>query len=176
MMPILDDHSTLIFLHIPKTGGMSVTKILESCFDPDTYPPHIANFQALKQVNDLFSKRLITGHYAYQDIISLDFPHDVYYMTWLRDPVERVVSHFYYLKTHEDHAHHSQVTAYNTIDEFLRDDAMRLFYDNLQTRFLAAPFDYYTQPDFSDDDQRHMLERATANLSSMGLCGADGRI
>lgn len=101
----------IISIHIPKTGGSTFVKVLRKCAEEVLYldydlggtpsallhhrRPLTVPFESI--VDDLESlpgRSVIHGHFApkkYSD----RFPNAVY-VTWLRDPVERVASHYFY--------------------------------------------------------------------------------
>jgi hypothetical protein len=89
--------SPLVFMHLPKTGGMSMFTAFTSLWGTaiaDLYnvsPRH--HELALQAVRDK-SKVLYCGHYAFGLHEWLDRP--AYYATVLREPVARIVSLYHY--------------------------------------------------------------------------------
>jgi hypothetical protein len=88
----------IVFLHIPKTGGTSFRFILENNFG-------ISNCHTNQTRKDVFTQadlnrarkifpgmRSIAGHNLI-DPVSLAIP-DPFYMTFLREPIARVISHY----------------------------------------------------------------------------------
>ena len=98
----------VLFFHIPKCGGSTVTGYLHQQYQPkqifqiDGQNPKqsIDEFQALSDA--IRSKyRLVIGHAAHH---LLDYVGDDWIsMTVLRDPIDRVVSHYYYACRDERH-------------------------------------------------------------------------
>jgi hypothetical protein len=102
----------IISVHIPKTGGTTFVDILQKCAEEVLYldydyegPSPIALFRRGKRLtapfesimNDLESlpgRSVIHGHFQAKKYVST-FPNAVY-VTWLRDPVERIVSNYLY--------------------------------------------------------------------------------
>ena len=74
------------FLHIPKTAGSALTSLLESKFEPDERAPYVGQMEELERDG----YRLICGHRDYDDARMLT--GDVRVITFLRDPLERVLS------------------------------------------------------------------------------------
>ncbi len=95
----------LVSLHIPKTAGTSFRNILKEVYGEE----HVVRFDIKRHVsieNEPFKGRklkpeieVIHGHFPYYKLIELiDLPEGVPVITWLRDPVERVISNYYYLE------------------------------------------------------------------------------
>jgi hypothetical protein len=95
--------SPLFFLHIPKTAGTTLNSILDANFAPgsilDIYTEE--QHQAVQGMtyNRLAEYDLVRGHIFVQDYDEiLDGPVPMRMFTFLRDPVERVISEFFFLK------------------------------------------------------------------------------
>src|SRR5437762_9155277 len=100
-------HPELISLHIPKTGGTSFRNILKSVYGDD----QVVNFEietnGVIRLNEIpFHKKylpdvkVIHGHFVYETFFnSFKLPEGYKIITWVRDPVKRVISNFYYLES-----------------------------------------------------------------------------
>lgn len=99
-----------IFLHIPKTAGNSfITCIYNSFLQKEIYPNYFektilnkGNYLANNNLFENYEKRLIEktwllGHFDINFARSI-WPNAKIY-TFLRDPVERIISNIYHLKT-----------------------------------------------------------------------------
>ncbi len=92
----------IIFLHIPKTAGFTLQKIIERQYPPQsiyTLEPSnelesIREFQSLDPAQRA-KTRLLKGHLNMGQKLHEYLPQPVTYFTILRDPVERVLSHYY---------------------------------------------------------------------------------
>jgi hypothetical protein len=95
----------LVFIHLPKTGGSSLLKTFQAIYGEE----HVRHFERdeclqlnkdSKRISDVItdSTRVIHGHFRYkevEDIIKRDQPKVV---TFLREPVSRVVSNYTWWK------------------------------------------------------------------------------
>lgn len=131
---------SLLFLHVPKTGGTTLRNIMANQFANDTIfsigsliNEGICKFrdlapQSRKQI------RLLQGHMAFGLHRYMDPP--TVYFTLLRNPVDRVLSDYYYVKTHRLHPLHGQVAAMS-LCEYLQSGLTGQL-DNGQTRLLCG--------------------------------------
>ena len=137
--------ATVIFLHIPKTGGTTLHHILERCYSKD----QICTFKDLNRQTqiDNFRKlppgkreayRLIQGHLHFG--FHRYLPGDSIYITLLREPIARTLSFYYYARSHPDHYLYSSL-ANDHVDlkTLLKDRrSMTDEFFNLQTRMIAG--------------------------------------
>ncbi|WP_238327824.1 sulfotransferase family 2 domain-containing protein [Paenibacillus gorillae] len=143
------DDSLFLFMHIPKTGGTSLTQLLLHRFPKLVYYFEVADDQTLL-LEKLQEADAFCGHYPFGLHSFTSRPYR--YMTMLRDPVEQIISYFYFKYKNPKYP-----ASYNigiTLDYFVNDDSFDLEYVNLQTRFVSGEL-CTTQPD---------LELAKANL------------
>lgn len=105
----------LIFMHIPKCGGTTLTSILTEAVPEDRRFPvdgrDVAGSRhALAALADAERRRvdLLFGHlsYGWHELLA---PRQARYFTIVREPVSRVVSHYNYVRAHEKHYLHSPV-------------------------------------------------------------------
>lgn len=101
-------NETLIFLHLPKAGGMTLHGILERRYPrkqiytiDGAHPARsVEQFQALPQA-ERARFRLVKGHLPFG--LHHAVPNPSTYITFLRNPVERVISQYYYAKSRPEH-------------------------------------------------------------------------
>lgn len=102
MHQILLDN-VIIFNHIPKAGGISLMRIFEKvygterCFRHMVHPPNNPEFKT--RIDELTKEeldtlRFISGHFKFGNHNLLSNP--VLYVGLIRDPVDRIVSDYYY--------------------------------------------------------------------------------
>lgn len=104
--------SSLNFIHIPKTGGMSMRFLIKEQFQSgEVYPfTQFGEPWPVKDVNAILNKfppiahRAVCGHFPvwFLQKKDPDFFTTSFSFTILRDPIERVLSHYFFLKTLKD--------------------------------------------------------------------------
>ena len=130
----------LIFLHIPKCGGVTFHRILEKnfaaeqIFSVDGQDPWTSIEVFLNQSLDNLERiKLIKGHVLYG--IHQSMPQKQFkYITFVRDPIARLDSLFRYTKSHSNHPLHD-LTRHTTLSEFTLHPTLP---DNLQTKLIAG--------------------------------------
>lgn len=98
----------LVSIHIPKTAGTSFRNILKQMYGEQqviridiTLPSEKTPFSSVQPSTERLPDevRIIHGHFRFPDIAALyHLDPDVPVITWLRDPVERVISNYFYLQ------------------------------------------------------------------------------
>lgn len=114
-----DELNTTIFLHIPKAGGNSLLDFLkpnyaaESHFDVSQGLRYVERIDELQRMPPDQQKqvRFISGHLPYG--IHRFLPQTSRYITVLRDPIDRVVSHYYFVRQNRKHPLHDAVMSKN---------------------------------------------------------------
>lgn len=145
------------FLHIPKTAGSTVSAILEKNYDTEHRFCHSWS-ESLSDINqwekmlalDIDNIQLVYGHHTFGG--HQYFPNKEFqYFTFLRDPVDRAVSHYYFAKQKRGE------TLANINEAIITDD----FFSNLQTYWISgAMFGKVFK------SNQHMLKVAINNLNS----------
>lgn len=126
---------TVVFVHIPKTAGTTIRSLLKAAL-PKSYdidgPDDLRRFIELPQAQrDAFD--LIAGHMPYG--IHQYLTVKARYVTFLRDPVERVVSSYYHFRRVQEHPLHVKMQNIS-LSEFAT-STLALSNDNRQTRQLG---------------------------------------
>lgn len=160
----------LIFLHIPKTAGTTLNRIIEWQYNPlsiFTLDPYRirATAKRLKALSEQRRRRLrmVRGHLYYG--IHEFLPQGATYITMLREPVARILSSYFFIQRRPLHPMHRKVKTERVgVEDFIR---LTLHRQNLQCRLIAG-----VSFDGVCNDQT--LEIAKENLvrafSVVGIC------
>lgn len=133
------DYDNLIFLHIPKAAGSTLHPVLERHYSKSSYrtislPEQLDAFKRAPE-SERRNTRLLKGH--------MPFGMHAYlagrsrYVTLLRHPAERVVSHYYYVKRKPHHYLHPHIAAGMSLAEFAG-AGLSGELDNGQVRLLSG--------------------------------------
>jgi hypothetical protein len=166
------DGKALIFLHIPKTAGTTLNRIIEwqynplSIFTMDPYRIR-ATAERLKTLSERRRRRLrvVRGHLYYG--VHEFLPQGATYITMLREPVARFLSSYYFIQRRPLHPMHRKVTTERVgIEDFIR---LTPHQQNLQCSLIAG-----VKNDGKLD--KGTLERAKENLAkSFSIVGLSER-
>jgi hypothetical protein len=137
----------LISIHIPKTAGTSFRNILKSVYGDREVVRFDISMRGVVRLNEkpyaekqLPSAKVIHGHFSYEALKGrYGLPEGCPVITWLRDPVQRVASNYYYLESRlvdilqeEKHDLHILEKMQRTLPEFARAEINR----NRMAKFL----------------------------------------
>ncbi len=200
-MSVTGTRDQIYFLHIPKTAGTSLRKIIEAQFAPEEICPCTVMQELAEMVrrdaSELATYPLIAGHMGYTVVSLLPTPPRV--ITMLRDPIARTISRFNYMKQHAQGSirapwnHARFLDPDVSIDDFLAFEPTRRLITNFQVRNLAQDFDLtqtytdfdgkaiapkmnklfaYTSTGMNDED---LLSKAKRRLASCEFVGVTER-
>ncbi len=132
----------LIFLHIQKTGGITLQRILRRKMGASLPQRAIRLFSKTPQLTTLeaavkskqMGDRYFAGHVCFGAHRFL--PHPYTYIALLREPVSRIVSLYTYSHANPNAYYHKQAIG-KTLEEFALDTPL-MELDNGQVRFLAG--------------------------------------
>lgn len=173
-----------VFLHIPKTAGRSLQRVLQLNYHSDRIASGIQpglffpedrsgerpvrkatretiNIAALPKENSLLS-----GHIPFDCVES--FRQQIRIFTVLRDPFDRLVSEYNHAATLESHYLYSHIALKGISFEDYCLSGFTLTSDNLQTRFLSGT---HYRRGFSDvtADDFALAESNMRNFEGLGL-------
>lgn len=97
--------SPIVFIHAPKTGGMTLYSMIREIYKPSELHKINPAAESIEKYKSLPQTRkdklkMIYGHmdYALRELL----PPDSSYVTLMRHPVDRVISHYYYVRRTEN--------------------------------------------------------------------------
>lgn len=193
-MPGLGDRS-LLFLHIPKTAGTSFRDLLGRRFTPaDTLSLGLEDSQGIRQkivATDRY--RFIHGHLPYE-VVNF-FLRRPFLFTLLRDPVDRAISAFQYMKQQSstmkqralrghisaERAHDYAKAQALTLSEFVHYEprAAARHLGNLHVEFLTCPDlekRHQYKPDYEIVVSAKDLDLARTRLTTFDAIGLAERL
>lgn len=161
---------TLIFLHIPKTAGISLRQVLHRNISGPTFriihPIDDAARLAALPAADRASLDLVEGHLYHG--VHEHIPRPCRYLTMLRDPVERTLSYYSFVREYKDHHLYQTIHSKRlSLSDCFR-AGLTVELDNFMVRCLTSlrnihvPFGGVT---------RSMFDEAVANLAAIDLVG-----
>ena len=150
----LEHKKLIISVHIPKTGGTTFLEILKAIaeevlyldygnqiFSPDAVYRRGQKvqepFESITDLELLPGRSVIHGHFHIRKYLG-KFPN-ASYISWLRDPIERVVSHYFFWRRAAEHGFTADPLCNKVISEkmSLMEFAEWERARNVQHRFLA---------------------------------------
>jgi hypothetical protein len=122
----------IIFVHLPKTAGSTLVRIIERQYPASSilrlYESDFGDELAGIPSSQMDRLRVVLGHFYFG--VHAFSSRPVRYITFLRDPIERIISHYYYVRQSPTH----------------------YFYDSAQKMSMAKFVEYC-----SDNDQTRQL-------------------
>ena len=138
--------ATILFLHLPKTAGISLRSVFfqgyedAQIFSIEPDEP-VRSIRQLKSLSKRAKKRLklITGHTLWGAHYFVEAPF--WYVTMLRDPIERVLSSFSYIRSlPSDFLYEEMHASEMSLKDFLAWKKSQFEVENQQTKLLAGVF------------------------------------
>lgn len=135
------DERTLLFLHVPKTAGTTLNRIIEAQYSPlriYTIPGgnRIWSIEHFKQLSEArrANLRVLKGHMGFG--LHRLIPAPTTYFTMLREPVDQVASSYYYALSHRGHPLHRVVVNKKiSLQQFIE---LAPWGNNLQTKLISG--------------------------------------
>ena len=168
------EQPTLIFIHIPKTGGSTLGVVIGRQFPKRVlwrFRPHRFD-ELVEKYKNLPEKerqkyRILKGHIPYGMHEWTGRPTT--YITFMRDPVEHVASYYYYAIRKPTSAIYEVLNRdHMSLEDYVR-SPLASEWINLQTRLICGS----AVPDALDETKsvtREMLEAAKANIERDFSC------
>ena len=182
--PSFSPQRPLFYVHIPKVGGMSLEALLDDCFPAGAarrIEHHPDRAPSLQDPMPLLSCYFGHVSYRFRDLL----PHDTTVFTFLRDPIDRALSVFYYWQSlGRDHLICSGIPQDAlpcvglTIDEFVSrmPRQARAVLGNVQTSYLGSDRPYVGSSPYNDTQSTADFDRAMKALDEMAFVGLTERM
>jgi hypothetical protein len=161
----------LVFLHIPKTAGTTLSSSLQRSHVPsETISLNVLDKHLNEEMERIpfdrrSTARLVMGHLPYG--VHRHIPHCCEYITILREPIDRVISVYKYILRTPDHVLHDYVTGEAiSLEEYVESGIDQSQTENSQTKQLSG-----RMFDLGDD----ILENAKHNLEQFLVVGLTER-
>jgi len=170
------DDRRVIFLHLPKTGGSTLRRIIEREYPADaifTIDPDVSG--SIDRLLGLPPARLeairaVIGHapYGLHEIV----PWPAAYVTLVREPVDRIVSHFAFAQRSPESPLHAEAGAGSgSLGRYVREAPSAPFFNDGQTRLLGSESPRDARP-----ARPETLTRALARIDDwVGVIGLTDR-
>lgn len=141
--PMNATQPTLIFVHIPKTAGGTLNSIIPRYYPKERIYLHQAGDAAREEFNSLSSSnknelRAIHGHLYFGIHKELERPY--FYVTFLRDPIDRLISAYYFIRERPHHPKYKDAMTL-TLQEYYQQGLGGKEQENGQTRILSGQYD-----------------------------------
>ena len=158
-------YRNLIFLHIPKAAGTTLHSVLEKHYPPASQvsiydPEQAARVLPHWPLERREAIRLLKGHVVFG--LHRYLVGKTTYITFVRDPVDRIASHYYYVRRMPAHYLYQQVMSRNMSLADYAAAGLSDELDNGQVRMLAGVLSAETVPVGSCDPR--LLELAKQNI------------
>ena len=138
-----NQEQSVIFLHVPKAAGSTLYRIIDRQYKPTAI--FAIDGKRVRESVDEFKNlpktqregiKFLKGHMYFGLHESLPQPST--YITILRDPVERIISHYYYVLRSPDHYLYKKVTSQNMSLKDYVCSGISTELDNGQTRLVSG--------------------------------------
>lgn len=137
------NNPAVVFIHIPKTAGQSLHYLFKTKYGENRVSPLFNNLCFLP-ANFVYSYDVIFGHTDYETVKLLVRRKKVYLVTYLRDPVKRLISLYKFWWSHKPEFHKNfavQVANKYSIDEFFKAPEVKdILWNDMFGRFMGYRF------------------------------------
>jgi len=144
----------LFFIHIPKTAGGSLRKYFKTVFGPRCQwylrnqnvedRPVMRSDAPFDVERHLAKYRITGGHIQFDDIPSALIEKTPILVSVIRNPVQRVLSYYNYVRTEEGHPARERILQLTLFEALTKDKRFAAQCDRSQIRFLCGTTDLGT--------------------------------
>ncbi|RDS80980.1 sulfotransferase family 2 domain-containing protein [Dyella psychrodurans] len=164
----------IVSLHLPKTAGTSFGNALRTHFigrykddyhDTGLSKPTWQRRRAALRLGHVIARfglgdiECVHGHFLPVKYLALKKRRGSIFVTWLRDPIERLLSHYnYWQRTYDKSTsafYHRKIVEENwTLEEFCLSEVFQNIYAQYLWGFTLEDFDFIGISEFLEDDVR----------------------
>ena len=132
---------TLIFLHIPKTAGLTLFNIIQKQYDSNSIHFHVGDTEYIHKFKEIPQSekrdiKVLPGHLPFG--VHEYLPQPSVYITLLRDPIDRVISNYCFVRSMPWNAVYKEANSKSLKEFLLSGSYLDNTLDNGQTRMLAG--------------------------------------
>ncbi|WP_332694852.1 sulfotransferase family 2 domain-containing protein [Halalkalibacter lacteus] len=130
----MSENEILIHLHMPKTAGTTLKHIIKKNIPPSVNFDIYEDLQQRKKKLIALSKKHVTciqGHFPFG--VHQYFTNPCTYITMLREPTDRIISQYYFIRSRPKHTQYQKVSRMSLEEYQLQPENI-----NQQTRFISG--------------------------------------
>jgi hypothetical protein len=170
--------SQLYFLHIPKTAGSSLTRLLEDSWPAGALAPQrFVQELSCAPAEEFGGYELVAGHHGLLPVTDRSLV-----ITVLREPAQRAWSHFKALERLDERWQTAEIPSFDSFAAFIDDPLYQWMARDYQARWLAVAPDPAQRrtgglpPGVPPRDDGDLERGAVATLRRCGLVGTAERL
>lgn len=168
----------IISVHLPKTAGTSFKKALKDYFGEgcmDDYSDNIYSLDFAEHISkavhdsreildkDFSNLKCIHGHFLPLKYKALSEKMDLKFITWMRDPVERLLSQYYYWKNSvpgQFDTHHRKFLEEDwSVEKLCLHPKYKNMYSHYLYAFPVEKFEFIGITEFYEQDLQWLAQR-----------------
>jgi hypothetical protein len=128
----------VVFHHLPKCAGTAFSSALSDYFGAENYSWFHGPAGALEEMRNGTTLRSVAGHFHLSHIYAKDITTPTIMVTLFRNPIDRVISQYYYLRRNSEHHLHGMAMQHSLEEVFTKGLARRLQMSNQITGMVTS--------------------------------------
>ena len=161
----------IIFLHIPKTAGLSMTEVIANEYKrKNMFYINLLNTQEFIELSLQEKEKIhmVLGHQIFG--MHEYFSNDAKYITLLRNPINRVISTYYYIKRRPQNKFYDKIHSENiSLKDFVKNDDYFKQVFNGQTKLIAGLDKGIAKKHVSENTYNKAIENLDKHFVVVGL-------